>query len=218
MTEEAITAASKLAYGVGIRILQGFRFAPTDGAHVSALLKFMAPKHKTTWVDIGCGFGEVARLMYLERPDLDFVLVNNNPYQLDQAPLKFRRLLCEMSGLRLPDATLDGAMFLYSLCHAEPFTPALTEAARVVKPGGELFVFDYERIRGDNTLMRNRLNARAISHDSMARITERAGWEITQWDYPEGDDTLFRNLFATPVEYEMIFKDLVPTVWKARRV
>ena len=48
----------------------------------------------------------------------------------------------------------------------------------MVKPGGSLFVYDYERLRGDNALMRNKLCARAITREGMERIAERAGWEI----------------------------------------
>jgi SAM-dependent methyltransferase len=157
--------------------------------------------------------------MMAERPDLDFVLVNNNAYQLDQCPDVFSRLLADMeAGLPLGPGSVDGVMFLYSLCHAEVVTPVLAEAARVVKPGGELFVFDYERLAGDNDLMRAKLAARAITRAGMARATKYAGWEIVRWDHPEGDDSLFRSLFSHQVEYELIFKDLVPVVWKARRV
>lgn len=218
--QDLLTRESAAVHAAGLRILQGVRLGPNDAAHVAALLRFMAPKPHTTWVDVGCGFGEVARLMQLERPDLNFILVNNNQYQLDQAPVAFPRWLADMVELPVPDASVDGAMFLYSLCHADAFTSVLAEAARVVKPEGTLFVYDYERLKGDNTLMRNTLCARAISREGMGRITERAGWEITRWDHPDGDDQVWRDLYGptNQASYELIFKDLVPVLWKARRV
>ena len=220
LDQDELTRASVQAFEAGLKLLQGFRLRETDAAHVSTLIRFMAPKPHTTWVDIGCGFGEVARLMKAERPDLAFILVNNNHYQLGRAPEQFQHWLADMKSLPIADASVDGAMFLYSLCHAEPITPVLAEAARVVKPGGSLFVYDYERLRGDNTLMRNKLCARAITREGMERIAERAGWEITRWDNPDGNDKVWRDMFGleNQVTYEIIFKDLAPVLWKARRV
>ena len=65
------------------------------------------------------GFGEVARLMKAERPDLAFILVNDDHYQLGRAPEQFQHWLADMKSLPIAEADVDGAMFLYSLCHAD---------------------------------------------------------------------------------------------------
>ena len=44
-----------------------------------------------------------------------------------------------------------------------------------------------------------------------------AGWRLTLREYPDGDDSLFRSLFASAAEYVMIFTDLVPVIIKAVR-
>lgn len=205
------------AWERGLRVLQGFRLGPTDAAHISALLRYMAPKPRTLWADIGCGFGEAARLMHAERPDLRFVCINNNALQLSHAPPEFTHVLGDMHGLPLPDASVDGCMFLYSLCHAASFYSVLAEAARITRPGGELFVFDYERLSGDNALFTERLCAWAQGFDVTLDDARVAGWDIIRHDNPDGDDAVFRVAYANDVEYELIFKELVPTVWKARR-
>ena len=213
---DALNAATAEVARHGIKVLQGYRLAPTDEAHVSALLRYMAPDADATIVDIGCGFGEVARLMAIERPDLDFILVNSNALQLSFAPTCFHHVLADMHDMPLRDGCADGVMFLYSLCHAD-FHAALAEAARVTRPGGMLFVFDYDRLRGDNYRMTTRLCARAIPYAEMAQIAMDTGWRPVMRDYPDGDDALFRGLFESAVEYARIFDDLVPIVWKARR-
>jgi len=215
--QDMLTEMSQEGLRRGIKILQGYRLAPTDAAHVDALLAFMAPPHGTTWADIGCGFGEVARLMYRRRPDLRFVLVNNNAFQLSHAPEAFPVVLADMHDIPLDDASVDGCMFLYSLCHAD-HVRALGEAARITRPGGSLFVFDYDRAGGDNDLMRSRLYAEAWPLWRTRMHAAAAGWKITDVDMPEGDDTLFRELFETAEEYDGIFAHLEPVLWKAVRV
>jgi len=215
--QDMLTAASRAGWERGLRILQGYRLAPTDELHVVRLLAYMAPPRHTLWLDMGCGFGEVARHMRELRPDLRFILVNNNRYQLDQVPEGFRTLEADMAAVPLGDGAVDGCMFLYSLCHAESFYTVLREAARLTAPGGALFVYDYQRLGGTNELMHQRLYAWALYGEQMQDELKAAGWRLTLRDYPDGDDSLFRSLFASEAEYEVIFRDLVPVLIKAVR-
>lgn len=201
---------------LGIKVLQGCRFAPTDGGHVSELLGHMAPQYGATVLDVGCGFGEVARLMHTERPDLDFILLNQNEKQMSYAPDAFRRVVADMHAIPLADGSVDGAMFLYSLCHAD-FGVALAEAARVTRPSGELFVYDYERTNGDNALFLEHLSAWAIPRYLMEWVAGNAGWTPVMHATPDGDDTMFRDAFQNDRTYDAIFRDLTPCVWKMRR-
>jgi ubiquinone/menaquinone biosynthesis C-methylase UbiE len=213
---DALDLASRELLTRGIRVMQGGRMGATDEAHVAALLGYMHPDIGETVLDIGCGFGEVARLMQQQRPDLDFVLVNKNRFQLGHAPTKFRRVRADMHAMPISDATVDTAMFCYSLCHADPGV-ALMEAARVTRVGGQLFVYDFARLRGDNDLMERRLAARAISLGAMGQHAIKAGWMPSRLVSPDVDDTLFRDLYANDAEYDAIFADVCPVVWKAVR-
>jgi ubiquinone/menaquinone biosynthesis C-methylase UbiE len=215
--EDALVNASQVCLDAGVRILEGFRLAPTDRGHVAALLELMDPRTDTVWADIGCGFGEVARLMSEQRPDLGFVLINSNQFQLDYAPRRFLQLRADMHDIPLPDACVDGCMFLYSLCHADGMGTALWEAARITRAGGALFVFDYERVSGDNTLMTDRLFARAYAFERVRTIASNADWTINLHANPRGDDQVFRQLYGDVAEYDLIFRELQPVVWKAVR-
>lgn len=217
LPQELLTATSEAAWGRGMRVLQGFRMGHDDVAHIRALLRIMAPRPGTRWADIGCGFGEVARLMHAERPDLDFVLINNNAAQLSHAPPQFERVLADMHGLPLSPGSVDGCMFLYSLCHAASIFSVLAEAARITRPGGSLFVFDYERLSGDNALLCERLCAWVQAHDVTVEDASAAGWDVIMHDNPDGDDAVFRDAYRNDVEYELIFRHLAPVVWAARR-
>lgn len=215
MPQAVLNEATSLALAGGIRVLQGSRLAPTDEAHVSRLLAYMDPPNGATILDAGCGFGEVARLMQIERPDLDFILLNSNALQLSYAP-DMRRIQADMHALPLADASVDGVMFCYSLCHTD-VAVTLAEAARVTRPGGVLFVYDYDRLRGDSELMFARLFAWAIPFDLMEWVAGRAGWLPVMHENPHADDAMFRTAYANDAEYDQIFDDLALSVWKMRR-
>lgn len=213
--QEALNAASRAVLDLGVKVLQGARLADTDAGHIDCLLEFMAPARGTLWADIGCGFGEVARLMQERRQDLDFVLVNANWFQLSVCPDDFRKLLADMHDIPLAAASVDGCMFCYSLCHATPIEAALTEAARITRPGGALFVFDYARLSGTDWLMQERLCATAIPLKRLRQLLGATGWGIVNGDLPTCDDTLFRQLYGNDEEYAQIFGHLHPLLFKA---
>jgi SAM-dependent methyltransferase len=216
ITPEAISVASALCLARGIRILQGFRLADTDRLHIGALLGYMAPEEGSYWVDIGCGFGEPAKLMLETRPDLRFELVNDNEFQLSHVPASLSAWRADMHAMPFADQTFDGAMFLYSLCHASPRT-ALAEAARVVRPGGRLFVFDYLRKCGDNALTQEHLGANFYTKEELRACARAVGWRPTRLILPSGSDALFRSTFSDPALYDKLFAELLPAIWLATR-
>jgi len=209
-----MNAASQFALDRGQRILQGVRFADTDEGHVSKLLEFMDPPQEAHIADMGCGFGEVARLMQRQRPDLSFVLVNDNAFQLSHAPdrLGMTPLRADMIESGLPGNSFDAVMFLYSLCHVDHYL-TLEEARGLVRPGGVLFVFDYLREWGDDTLSELHLGASFRRFDKM--LAAMCGWSDISIHLPNGDDALFRSLFQDQQLYDDIFSDLHPMLWRA---
>jgi len=121
-----------------------------------------------------------------------------------------------MHDIPMDDARVDGAMFCYSLCHSD-FRIALREAARITQPGGFLFVYDYERMRGIGGLFETRLAARALPRVYMESMACDAGWLPEMWVAPEVDDTPFREAYGNDAEYDLIFRDLRACAWRMRR-
>lgn len=203
---------------LGVRILQGNRLGRTDEEHVAKLLELMSPPVDARILDVGCGFGEVARIMHLMRPDLRFGLLNDSAVQLAMAPVgePYVHICADLHRTGSPGAFFDGAMALYSLCHADLLI-ALAEIARVVRPGGFLFVYDYDRTGGDNDLMERHLRAVAHRADETAAACYMTGW-LPQWRHSaRGDDSLFRGLMNDDETYDAIFNDLEPVIWRAVR-
>lgn len=219
LPRELHDAVSMDAWERGVHVLQGNRLGPTDFEHVRRLLELMSPPESACVLDIGSGFGEPARLMQSMRHDLRFVLLNDSAVQLSKAPVGecFAQVLADMHSIPLPDAFFDGAMALYSLCHSD-LPAALAEVARVVKPGGFLFVYDYERKSGDNQLMERHLRAHAHSASAMVQACLAAGWVPEfRLSVEDGDDSLFRDLMSNNDLYDAIFSHLTPVIWRMLR-
>jgi ubiquinone/menaquinone biosynthesis C-methylase UbiE len=217
MNQDRLTELSRIAWDNDLRILQGVRFGATDDMHIEVLLQAMSPGFGEHWLDIGCGFGEVPRLMKAKRPDLQFTLVNNNALQLDLAPGEFAKCLADMHRLKFDDESFDGAMFLFSLCHTAEKAGVLAEAARVVRPGGSLFVFDYMRRRGSDEGTSRELNSWFSSEPELELDAIVAGWKTTILHYVVDDDSHFRKLFGNDALYHELIDPLAPFFWLATK-
>lgn len=201
----------------GIRVLQGTRLGSDDVAHTRKLAEFMVLSEGAVVLDAGCGTGEMARIIGAQRRDLQFVLLNKAPRQILEAPsgARYQRVVGDFHSVPLPDASVDVTWFCYALCHGD-HAVALREAARVTRAGGHLFIYDYERMGGDNATMERVLFARAFSAAEVVALAGMAGWVLEATFHPEGDD-LFGPLLNDPALHDSIFGSLRPVVWRFTR-
>jgi phosphoadenosine phosphosulfate reductase len=190
---EAINRATDLSMAQGVRVMQTAFIGGSQAAHVMYLLKLMAPAHGAHIVDAGCGIGEVARLMADKRPDLSFTLANISQHQLDMAPVgdQFHQLLADFTNSQLPAGCADVVMFNSALCQM-PINQALSEARRLLKPGGQLFICDLA-IAEYRELPE--LYATFMPADVWGEVIERHGFAATQTILTHGDMTHFAGEF-----------------------
>ncbi len=122
-------------------ILQTHRLGVTDLDHVEALLDWFAPPAGASILDVGCGVGAVAAFMTECRPDLRFTLLNISGSQLELAPAGMTKVRADLHELPFDAGSFDAVMFNYSLGHGL-LDRCLAEAARVLRSGGVLFIYD----------------------------------------------------------------------------
>lgn len=125
----------------GERLLQAYRTAETDDAHLSELLEWGGFAEFSTILDMGCGFGELAWSAEKHRPDLAVVSINLSAEQLAHAP--YPKLYADFTDTGLESGRYGGAVFAYSIGHADP-RRALEEAYRLLYRGGVLLIWDLE--------------------------------------------------------------------------
>lgn len=190
---EAINRATDLSLAQGLRVMQTGFIGGSQTAHVAYLLKLMAPAYGAHIVDAGCGIGEVAKLMHDLRPDLTFDLVNVSAYQLEHTPAgaAFNPCLTDFTSTTLASASADVVMFNSALCQM-PINQALSEARRLLKPGGQLFVCDLA-IAEYRELPE--LFATFMPADTWGEVIERHGFAPTKTILTHGDMQHFAGAF-----------------------
>jgi ubiquinone/menaquinone biosynthesis C-methylase UbiE len=188
-----LEAATALALASGHRVLQTHRLAPSDREHVRLLLDWLAPPPGALVLDAGCGVGEVARIMTTLRPDLHCVLANISPLQLARCPVgpAFTHLHANCEALPLEPATVDAVMFHSALTQMNA-RAALAEAARVLKPGGVVSLFEMAHAGADPDAFEAATSARVHTVSELIGYGFEAGLNVRAVDTPPTDDSQFR--------------------------
>lgn len=108
--------------------------------------------HGGSVLDVGSGGGQLALSIVEERPDVQATGVDLAPSQVSRASRRAkgredRLRFVEGSALALPfeDASFDSVVSTLSLKHWESQEAGLLECARVLKPGGRMFVAEVDR-------------------------------------------------------------------------
>ena len=196
----------------GWKLLQPFRFGPDDESHIRALLDFAEFPEGARVLDVGCGVGECARLMKLERPDLDFVLLNFSEAQLYDCPAEFDRQLADAHDLPFEDESFDAVMFHAALGNMDAMV-ALAEASRVLKPGGVLFLNEIAREGGPSDDMERLLSFRAYDRESLSQFAAWMGMVEERTQSPAFERAYLAEYMDSD-DYAKAFQGATPTLWR----
>ncbi|HEX6462887.1 MAG TPA: methyltransferase domain-containing protein, partial [Vicinamibacterales bacterium] len=132
------------------------------------LRAFLCPGRGDLVVDLGCGSGRA--LLWNRDWHAQAVGIDVSPFFAQEARAETDLLLGDLRRLPFADATFTKAYSLDVLEHLSPeaLSAMLREAARVIAPGGELFVYTHVR---KNAAIAGGLRAVNV----LARRLERAG-------------------------------------------
>lgn len=155
-------------------------------AHCEWLLENLDPPIGAKILDAGCGVGEVSTWMAEFRPDLSFILLNNDDSQLRKCPSgpRFDRWLDDYTDTVLKDHSVDCAMYCWSLGYAD-LGAILDEAYRVVKPGGKVLIYEPEGTEESKQHFLEVCNYRVYSAEELRAEAVDAGFELLTVEYPE---------------------------------
>ena len=148
----------------------------------AALLALLPP----TWTvaDLGCGTGallpmlapHVARVIGVDASDEMLASARDRTRDLDHIDLRKGTL----ESLPLDDASVDAATMMLVLHHLPAPITALTEARRILKPGGRLLVVDMTAHDREDYRQRMGHVWLGFSDDQMRRYLEQAGFTETK--------------------------------------
>jgi cyclopropane fatty-acyl-phospholipid synthase-like methyltransferase len=141
-----------LHFGYWDRTLNPFRRKPMLEALVHRVVRELEPIANKRFADLGCGYGAAARLVartYGTRVDA-ITVVEEQMQEGTIASLMdgtYDQVTMELRDFRhtgLPDASLDGAYAMESICYGTGADKAdvLKEVARILKPGARFAMVD----------------------------------------------------------------------------
>lgn len=131
----------KAVEATGVRgILQMFLFDTDEAKHVERFLALCDFPQGSHILDCGCGTGEMDVLIQQQRPDLRLTLLNKSMAQLRCCPCN-DRIVGDMQTLPFADASCDGMLLCYTLGYGA-IGAMFSEAARILRPGGQLALAD----------------------------------------------------------------------------
>jgi SAM-dependent methyltransferase len=112
------------------------------------LRRFLAPAPGDRIIDLGCGSGRA--LAWNASSGASMVGVDISPFFAPEATRRFDLLLGDLRRLPIRSGAFQKAWSLDVLEHLSPqaFVDVLTEAGRVLEPGGALFVYTHVRTNG----------------------------------------------------------------------
>ena len=110
--------------------------------HVRLVLEHLGDLTGKRVADVGCGKGRFARIVLERNPKASVVALDLAEAMLARVPAGVHRLAASMTALPLATASCDGAYATESLEHAVDIPLAVSELARIVKPGGRIVVID----------------------------------------------------------------------------
>ncbi len=117
--------------------------------------RLVAELHPEIVLDLATGSGDLAMEIKRQCPVADVLGADFSPPMLQEAKKNGMQNLIVADALNLPitDASIDIVTVAFGLRNMASWSDALTEMARVLRPGGALFVLDFSL--PENSLMRS---------------------------------------------------------------
>lgn len=179
-------------------------------------------------LEIGCGKGFNSQFLAEQYPNVKFTGVDLTPLHIKIASQKASKIhnlsfqIGDFNQLNFPDESFDIVFAFECLCHAkQPQTP-LAEIFRILRPGGQLIVFDGYRKAKLATFDREVQRATCLVETSMA--VQHGFTEIEQWldvansagFYVEKSEDLSFAILPNLVRLKKLSLKFIQSSWRAK--
>jgi SAM-dependent methyltransferase len=208
--DELVRETTERVVGFGTHVFQIHWFCPNEADHVAALFSLFNPPEGARVLDAGCGIGAVSEYMRARNPSLSFVLQNISRAQLDLCRDDFEKIESDFHNIPLGDRSFDAVMFNYSLGHGQ-LDKVIAEAARLTKPGGVLFIYDFA---GFNELTVSTLGYKVHPTEIVEDCAEQHGFKLDKAKFPRHTFTDHFKAVTDGVDLSCLFDGLAPAAWR----
>lgn len=174
-------------------------------------------------LDCGCGFGQTMKVLEQQYPTNQYVGLTISPHQHKHRQHE-NVMLGNFENLEFYDGVMDVVYFIESFNHAYNKKRTLSEAFRVLRKGGRLFILDqcvtdenYRRLLHDANLRkqyrlhRDFYGAKPVSPDYIIRMAKKVGFKLKECDR-DAKNHIARNEVMASLKKNIIVEYL-PTVY-----
>jgi ubiquinone/menaquinone biosynthesis C-methylase UbiE len=196
--------------GQGVYFLHAHRFAQDELSHAFRLFRWAELDPGMKVLDVGSGIGSTAAAWKQFMPSLHFSCLNINKYQLDMTPEWCERILGDMQDMPIKDDSFDMAICFFSMGHADRGAQTVIgEMARVVKPGGIVFIYDMTP-DDDNFSKLHDMSYMLYPRKFVESCAKSFGLELDVYLEPIDRGTIAEKVPAVTE----VFAGLRPAVWR----
>ena len=122
-----------------------------------SLINMMNPSLKSNLIDVGCGTGDIGKL-FLDhtKTDLAITCVDPNKSMVKKGKeklIKYKNIdwiIASAENLPVKDNVFDFYTISFGLRNTKNINKALSEAYRVLKPGGRFLCLEFSKIQNEN--------------------------------------------------------------------
>jgi demethylmenaquinone methyltransferase / 2-methoxy-6-polyprenyl-1,4-benzoquinol methylase len=121
------------------------------------LMSWMSPSKYKTLIDVGCGTGDLGKLfLNLTDKDSKIICVDPNKGMINQGKIKLKNyknidwILSSAESLPVKDSSCDYYTISFGLRNTKNLDESLSEAYRVLKPGGRFMCLEFSKIQNSN--------------------------------------------------------------------
>ena len=121
------------------------------------LMNWMSPSKYKTLIDVGCGTGDLGKLFLdLTNKDSKVICVDPNKGMINQGKIKLKNyknidwILSSAESLPIKDNFCDYYTISFGLRNTKNLDKSLSEAYRVLKPGGRFLCLEFSKIQNSN--------------------------------------------------------------------
>ena len=121
------------------------------------LINMMNPSHKNSLIDVACGTGDIGKL-FLDNTKIDMPIscVDPNEGMINKGKDKLTKykninwIVAPAEKLPITDNSFDYYTISFGLRNTKDISKALSEAYRVLKPGGRFLCLEFSKIQNSN--------------------------------------------------------------------
>lgn len=210
---KSIEQGTDYMIGQGIYFLHAHRFGRDDLSHAFRLFRWAEPEPGMKILDVGSGIGSMAAAWKQFMPSLHFSCLNINKYQLDMNPEWCEHILGDMQEMPIKDASFDMAICCFSMGHSDRGANAvIAEMARVVRPGGVVFIYDMLPDDGNFSRLSD-LSYMLYPREQIEAFAKSAGLDLDVYMEPTDCGSVSSKVPAVTE----VFSDLRPAIWRFMR-